>query len=162
MVSRLSFPISASYQPELMRRINHSTAGRVILESFADASPEKKIFQQNWEIQLFAVALGFAKKKSEALNDVNGGGGIDFDTFKASGVWPGFINSLSLVEKGNPDVLCSDEARDEERIRLFEQYGEAGFSQMAADGVQEMDVISFADYVIKLAEKAHELSPPEA
>lgn len=155
----MSFRISASYQPDLMRRINHSTAGRAILESFADASADKKIFQQNWEIQLFAVALGFAKQKGEVLKDVNTGGGIDFDTFKASGVWPGFINSISLVEKGNPDVLCSDEVRDEERIKLFEQYAEGGFSQISADGVQEMDLISFADYVIKLAEKAPELPP---
>jgi dnd system-associated protein 4 len=145
-----------------MRRINHSTAGRAILESFADASAEKKIFQSNWEIQLFAVALGFAKKKSEALQDVNAGGGIDFDTFKASGVWPGFINTLSLVEKGNPDVLCSNEDRDEDRIKLFEQYAEGGFSQIAMAGAQEMDVISFADYVIKLAEKAPEGLPPQA
>lgn len=142
-----------------MRRINHSTAGRAILESFAGTPADKKIFQQNWEIQLFAAALGFAKHKSEALRDVNTGGGIDFDTFKASGVWPGFINSLSLVEKGSPDVLCSDETRDEERIRLFEQYAEGGFSQIDIDGVQEMDLVSFADYVIKLAEKAPE-SPP--
>ena len=145
-----------------MRRINHSTAGRVILESFADASSEKKIFQQNWEIQLFAAALGFAKKKHETLWDVNTGGGIDFDTFKASGVWPGFINSLSLVEKENPDVLCSDEVLDEERIKLFEQYAEGGFSQIAADGVQEMDVVSFANYVIKLAERPPEGLPPQA
>lgn len=142
-----------------MRRINHSTAGRAIFESFADASADKKIFQQNWEIQLFAAALGFAKHKSEVLRDVNAGGGIDFDTFKASGVWSGFINSLSLVEKGSPDVLCSDETRDEEKIRLFEQYAEGGFSQIDIDGVQEMDLISFADYVIKLAEKAPELPP---
>lgn len=145
-----------------MRRINHSTAGRVILEAFADASSEKKIFQNNWEIQLFAVALGFAKKKSEALRDVNTGGGIDYDTFKGSGVWPGFINTLSLVEKGNPDVLCANEDRDEDRIKLFEQYAEGGFSQIATDGVQEMDAISFADYVIKLAEKNPEGLPPEA
>jgi dnd system-associated protein 4 len=144
-----------------MRRINHSNAGRVILQSFAEASAEKKIFQQNWEIQLFAVALGFAKKKSESLRDVNTGGGIDFDTFKASGVWPGFINSLSLVEEETPDVLCSDEDRDEYRVELFEKYAEGGFSQMAADGVQEMDVISFADYVIKLAEKPPEVSPSQ-
>jgi len=64
-----------------------------------------------------------------------------------------------LVEKETPDVLCSDEDRDEYRVKLFEQYAEGGFSQMAADGVQEMDVISFADYVIKLAEKPPEVSP---
>lgn len=145
-----------------MRRINHSTAGRVILESFADASAEKKIFLLNWEVQLFAVALGFAKNKSEALRDVNAGGGIDYDTFKGSGVWPGFINTLSLVEKGNPDVLCANEDRDEDRIKLFEHYAEGGFSQIAMDGVQEMDVISFADYVIKFAEKNPEGMQPQA
>ena len=145
-----------------MRRINHSTAGKVILESFADASAGQKIFQRDWEIQLFAVALGFAKMKSEALKDVNAGGGIDFDTFKGSGVWPGFINTLSLVEKSNPDVLCSNDEQDENRIKLFEQYAEGGFSQIAKDGVQEMDVISFADYVLKLAEKAPEGLPPQA
>lgn len=144
-----------------MRRINHSTTGKSILESFADAPVQKKIFQLNWEVQLFAVALGFAKSKKEALSDINAGGGIDFDTFKASGVWPGFINSLSLVEKNTPDVLCSNDEQDENRIKLFEQYAEGGFTQIAADGVQEMDVISFADYVIKLADKPLEESTPQ-
>ncbi len=144
-----------------MRRINHSTTGKSILESFADVPVEKRIFQLNWEVQLFAVALGFAKSKKEALTDINAGGGIDFDTFKASGVWPGFINSLSLVEKNTPDVLCSNDEQDENRIKLFEQYAEGGFTQIAADGVQEMDVISFADYVIKLADKPLEGSPPQ-
>jgi len=144
-----------------MRRINHSTAGKSILESFADAPVEKKIFQLNWEVQLFAVALGFAKSKNQSLSDIDAGGGIDFDTFKASGVWPGFINSLSLVEKNTPDVLCSNDEQDENRIKLFEQYAEGGFTQIAADGVQEMDVISFADYVIKLADKPPEGSPAQ-
>jgi len=161
VVSQVLIRTSAYYRPEFMRRINHSTAGRVILESFVNASAEKKIFLQNWEIQLFAVALGFAKRKKEALGDINAGGGIDFDTFKASGVWPGFIYSLSLVEKESPDVLCSNDDRDEYRIKLFEQYAEGGFTQIAADGVQEMDVISFADYVIKLADKPLEESPPQ-
>lgn len=145
-----------------MRRINHSTTGRIVLDSLGDTATDKKIFVRDWEIQLFAAALGFELKKKDSLGDINPGGGIDFDTFTTSGVWPGFINCLSLVEKGNPDVLCSNEVCDEDRVKLFEQYAEGGFSQIDTCGLQEMDVISFADYVIKIAEKDPEGLPPQA
>ena len=135
-----------------MRRINHSTSAKSTISSFTDRTSENKIFHRDWEVQLLAAAVGFQKSQCFNLKDKTGSA-IEFSTFNSSGLWPGFINCMALVEEGNPDILTSDSSNVERRISLFEKYAEAGFTILESEVVSEMSLVGFADFIIKFSDQ---------
>ena len=130
------------------RRINHSESRKLILKSFKDSKSAHKVFQDNWEVQLFAAALAFQRNASSKFTDPVTGSGIDFTSFGGSYRWPGFINAMALVKEGRPDVLNSDS--EENRITVFEEYADAGFDILSEDAVLDMNVIQLADYILDI------------
>jgi dnd system-associated protein 4 len=132
------------------RRINHSESRKLILKSFKESRSPHKVFQEFWEVQLFAAALAFQRNQLSKLTDVNSGSAIDFNSFAGSYMWPGFMNAMSLVKEGQPDVLNSES--EEDRIAFFEQYADAGLEILNNDAVHEMNVIQLADYILEITQ----------
>jgi len=65
-------------------------------------------------------------------------------------MWPGCLNAMALVNEEKPDVLNSD--FEDTRIRIFEEYADAGLDILNDDAVHEMSVIQLADYILEMTE----------
>lgn len=132
----------------MTKRINHSESKKLILKSFKDSRSKHKVFHEYWEVQLFAASVAFQRNVSSKLTAVSGSS-IDFMTFSGT-MWPGCLNAMALVEEGKPDVLNSD--FEDTRIRIFEEYADAGLDILNDDAVHEMSVIQLADYILEMTE----------
>ena len=125
----------------MARRIYTSSRGRVVVESFFNPEGGRKIFSHYWQVQLFAAAIGFERGVKCELPDKNGTD-IDFDAFKNCGFWPGFINCIALIDKGDADLLLPES--EDKRVAVFEQYAEAGLMILESEGFADLVEVTLA------------------
>ena len=125
----------------MARRIYTSSRGRVVVESFFNPEGGRKIFSHYWQVQLFAAAIGFERGVKCELPDKNGTD-IDFDAFKNCGFWPGFINCIALIDKGDADLLLPES--EDKRVAVFEQYSEAGLMILESEGFADLGEVTLA------------------
>jgi len=125
----------------MARRIYTSSRGRVVVESFFNPEGGRKIFSHYWQVQLFAAAIGFERGVKCELPDKNGTD-IDFDAFKTCGFWPGFINCIALIDKGDADLLLPES--EDKRVAVFEQYAEAGLMILESEGFADLGEVTLA------------------
>jgi dnd system-associated protein 4 len=129
----------------MARRIYTSSRGRVVIESFFNPEGGRKIFSHYWQVQLFAAAIAFERGVKCELPDKNGTD-IDFDAFKNCGFWPGFINCIALIDKGDADLLLPES--EDKRVILFEQYSEAGLMILESEGFADLGEVTLARKVL--------------
>lgn len=83
-------------------------------------------FQTYVDVILFAAALGVKRKKRvplvEFTKDLDPIRRDYFDNNKCELV----INLLAISEKQDPNILADNEQSDEKRIKIFEEYANAG------------------------------------
>lgn len=91
-------------------------------------SPEFGVFKEIWRLLIFAANLGFSNGKREPLESVDQGKGIDQATFSNSPTWPGLLYLFAINETQSEEVMRATEEAEDIRIRVFEEYANAGLS----------------------------------
>lgn len=83
-------------------------------------------FQSYVDALVFAAALGAKQGKREPIKEYSREiDPIRQDIFYGKG-YDQVINLLAIEAKTNPRILASDEQSEEEKIRIFEEYANAG------------------------------------
>ncbi|NJK38821.1 MAG: DNA phosphorothioation-associated protein 4 [Oscillatoriales cyanobacterium RM2_1_1] len=83
-------------------------------------------FQSYVDVLVFAAALGAKHGKREPIQEYSKEiDPIRQDIFSNKG-YDQVINLLAITAKNDPKVLASNESAEEERIKIFEEYANAG------------------------------------
>ena len=91
-------------------------------------SPELGVFKEIWKLLIFAASLGFSSGQREPLEAIDQGKGIDQATFGNSPTWPGLLYLFAINETQSEEVMRATEEAEDVRIRVFEEYANAGLS----------------------------------
>ena len=91
-----------------------------------ELTDQKEPFSSMAAVMVFAAAVGYSKgRRAEfAKTDEE----IPWDVFVNAGAEP-FINMLAAVASADKDILAHD--RDDDRIRIFEEYAAGGLEIIA-------------------------------
>lgn len=91
----------------------------------ADADDTTKPFQSYIDVLVFAAALGAKRNHREPLGEFSRKepDPIPYDVYKK---YDKVINLLAVVATKNPRVLADSEEAQESRIKIFEEYANAG------------------------------------
>jgi dnd system-associated protein 4 len=108
------------------KRIHRAKDKEVIIADLI--SQEFGVFKEIWRLLIFAASLGFNSGQREALEAVDQGKGIDQATFGNSPTWPGLLYLLAINETQSEEVMRATEEAEDTRIRIFEEYANAGLS----------------------------------
>ena len=112
-----------------MRRFNRATDKRDVIEKLL--SNNGGAFSQIWQIMVFAACLGFKLGRRVALSETESSLAIPPSVFSNNcSSWPGIIYLVSIVESGDASVLNADEATDEIRMKVIEEYANGGLEVM--------------------------------
>lgn len=87
---------------------------------------EKEPFATMAAAMIFAAALGFARERRTAFSKTSEE--IPWDVFVNAGAQP-LIDMLAAVASEDKDILAAD--REEDRIRIFEEYACGGLEIIA-------------------------------
>ncbi len=85
-------------------------------------------FQTYADIVTFAAVTGAKRKRREPLEKISmkDPDPIPQDQFFTRG-YESIINLLAILSNGDPKVLASKEEAEDQRLRIFEEYANAGF-----------------------------------
>jgi dnd system-associated protein 4 len=110
-----------------MRRFHRAKDKQEVIDAlFANG---KGPFSQIWQIIIFATCLGFRLGRREPLGECDSSVAIPPSVFLNNcPSWPGLGYLISLVESTDPHILNMDDATDEKRIILLEEYANAGLA----------------------------------
>ena len=85
---------------------------------------EAKQFRYLYDVQIFAAVVGYKYKKREELTgDTHT---IKWGTLKEVEIIPQLINLIALASSKNDTDILKEE-RDQEKVKIFEEYAEGGF-----------------------------------
>lgn len=85
------------------------------------------IFKQYTDIMVFAAALGYQNSKKTVFTE--SGEPIPFHYFKGNDKHIAFINSLAFLETRDLQILSN--AKQPERVKIFEEYASGGLDILA-------------------------------
>jgi dnd system-associated protein 4 len=89
-------------------------------------------FQSYADVLAFAAALGKRYRRKEPLKEISKEiDPIRQDIFSSKG-YDQLINLLAVVATSEPKVVSSSDTAEEERIKIFEEYANAGFEILEA------------------------------
>jgi len=108
------------------KRIHRAKDKEAIISELT--SPEFGVFKEIWRLLIFAATLGFNSGQREPLEAVDQGKGIDQATFGNSPTWPGLLYLFAINETQSEEVMRATEEAEDVRIRIFEEYANAGLS----------------------------------
>jgi dnd system-associated protein 4 len=109
-----------------MKRIHRAPDKKRIIETLtADGTAA---FREIWRLLLFAAALGFKNGRRDPLVNVDSGDAIRQELFGNNPAWPGILYLIGLVETGGIDMLMATEESEDQRIKSFEEYANAGLA----------------------------------
>jgi dnd system-associated protein 4 len=110
-----------------MRRFNRSRTKQGVIDSLLGNGDG--IFSHIWQVMIFATALGCKIGKREPLQEVDSSVAIPSSVFSNNcQSWPGIVYLINLVTTSDPGALSSDEATDDMRMRIMEEYANAGLT----------------------------------
>jgi dnd system-associated protein 4 len=110
-----------------MRRFNRSKNKQSVIDSLL--AGESGPFSQIWQIMIFSACLGYKIGKREPLNEVDSSVAIPASVFSNNcQSWPGLVYLINLVSSSDPASLNSDDASDDLRMKVLEEYANAGLS----------------------------------
>ena len=139
------------------RRIAAPKGKDYVLDQLTAVRPhsEYALFETKQKALMFAAALAYGMGKRIGDSSRDAGTAIRFDIFEKAND-DGFVSALAVAEAGDLKVLS--EAREEEAIKIFEEFAAAGleelerrcFTQASAD---PLDVLV---ELVNVARRAHE------
>lgn len=98
------------------------------IRSLKNSETPSAPFQTYADIVTFAAVIGAKRKKREPLERISmkDPDPIPQEQFFTRG-YESIINLLAIVSIGDPKVLSSNEEYEDKRLRIFEEYANAGF-----------------------------------
>lgn len=124
--AKASKPESRRMRNPGSKRIHRAKDKEAIIADLT--SQEFGVFKEIWRLLIFAASLGFNSGQREALEAVDQGKGIDQATFGNSPTWPGLLYLFAINETQSEEVMRATEEAEDVRIRVFEEYANAGLS----------------------------------
>jgi dnd system-associated protein 4 len=124
--SKASKPESRRMRNPGSKRIHRAKDKEAIIADLT--SPELGVFKEIWRLLIFAASLGFSSGQREPLGSIDQGKGIDQATFGNSPTWPGLLYLFAINETQSEEVMRATEEAEDVRIRVFEEYANAGLS----------------------------------
>lgn len=113
-----------------MRRFNRSADKRSVIDQLT--SSNGGAFAQIWQVMIFAACLGVHLGRKVPLGDLDSGLAIPASVLTNNcPSWPGLLYLVGLVETSDPTILNQDEATDERRMKLIEEYANGGLAYLA-------------------------------
>ena len=108
-------------------RIKVAKSKAKLLASLIEASEITGVFQTYVDVIVFAAALGAKRKKRIPIEEISRKEPepIPQEHFISRG-YENVINLLALADTQDVNVLTKDEISEEERIKIFEEYANAG------------------------------------
>jgi dnd system-associated protein 4 len=112
-----------------MRRFHRAKNKKDVIDALFREG--KGPFSQIWQIIIFATCLGVRIGKREELGECDSSVAIPASVFSNNcQSWPGIAYLIGLVEMRDPSILNPDEETDESRIKIMEEYANAGLEEM--------------------------------
>jgi len=108
------------------RRIYRAKDKEDVIQSLI--AKNERCFSEIWRVLIFAATLGLKRGVREPLTEIDSARAIDFQTFSNSPAWPGLLHLMTLCQWDDAIALSSSPEVDEDRIKLFEEYANAGLS----------------------------------
>ena len=131
-----------------MRRIRREESHEDLVKLLT--SGEKPVFKEIWRLLVFAAALGVQTGVRKPLGKVDQGKAINESYFSVPG-WRGMLYLIGVTEHGDTVALKADEASEDQRATLFEEYSNQGL-YVLRDVVQST-VVPLDDIVTMILDK---------
>ena len=97
-----------------------------LLKALRPEDPSERTFQSYADALVFAAALGMRQGRREPIKEYSKEiDPIRQDIFTGKG-YDQVINLLAVADTNDPRIVASNEAAEEERIKIFEEYANAG------------------------------------
>ena len=110
-----------------MRRFHRAKDKQPIIDALTGT--ERGPFSQIWEIMVFSTCLGFRLDRREPLGDTDSSVAIPPSVLMNNcASWPGLGYLINLVVSSDPHILNMDNVTDEKRIKILEEYANAGLA----------------------------------
>lgn len=124
--SKVTKPESRRMRNPGSKRIHRAKDKETIIAELT--SSEFGVFREIWRLLIFAASLGFHSGQREPLEAIDQGKGIDQATFGNAPTWPGLLYLFAINETQSEEVMRATEEAEDFRIRIFEEYANAGLS----------------------------------
>ncbi len=131
-----------------MRRIRREESHEDLVKLLT--SGENPVFKEIWRLLVFAATLGVQSGIRKSLGKVDQGKAINESYFSVPG-WRGMLYLISVTEHGDIGALKADEASEDQRATLFEEYSNQGL-YVLRDVVQS-SVVPLDDIVTMILDK---------
>lgn len=97
-----------------------------ILKALRVAEDASGLFQSYADVMVFAASLGISQGKREAIKEYSQSiDPIRQDIFQGKG-YEQVINLIAVISSNEPKILASTDEAEQERIKIFEEYANAG------------------------------------
>ena len=90
------------------------------------------VFNEIWRLLVFAASLGISQGKRTPIVSADSGKAFP-DTYLSPSCGPGFISLLTICDTESSELLRTREGNSAERIKIFEEYANAGLEIIHAE-----------------------------
>lgn len=154
--SKIIKPESRRMRNPGSKRIHRAKDKETIISELT--SSDFGVFKEIWRLLIFSASLGFSCGKRESLEAIDQGKGIDQATFGNCPTWPGLLYLLAINETQTEEVMRATEEAEDVRIRIFEEYANAGLSILREHfSKSDFDVTNLMELIVQ--SKQREESP---
>lgn len=113
-----------------MRDIRRPDSAEPLVERLTNqqrSGTETPVFPTIMDLLIFCAAVGYAKERRKSVP--SSGKGVPYRIFE-NNQREGYIYLLALAAEGDPSILSGE--RDDEVVRIFEEYAAGGLEEVEA------------------------------
>lgn len=111
-----------------MRRIHRDLKREKFVQALTTG--DRPCFSEIWRLLLFAAMLGAKLGRRLPLGQSDAGKAMMGQYFSNCPAWPGLLYLLGLVETDSAELLHPSESAEDQLVKLFEEYANAGLDHM--------------------------------